>query len=545
MTIVVSNVIMTNSTSSAKDGFFVNTTANVFVMRNAGGNNDLFINSSGINFVANGNSNVSFVNTTSLYLINTNALASISSTADANTIKVDTSNIDKRDKYLGEYIVVAKNAAEPSQTIESDVVYLQSNYTSLVSRSFGQRFDRLLPRTYAQTVVTQYTPLPTIANVVFANESFSFGVGSAANDSGFYSVIQTTTDAVNWDDAPSTNALANGFIYAYGAYINNVAVYIGSTGPQFAVAPNGFVTTTAGPNSFIKSSTGWTSGSSWTNRTKPNTASSIVGLTAAYVGATSKFVTIGYNYYFIDDTGLGYASNTSIITSTNGVTWTQSNTLSAATYGEPREIAAANDLFLILSSGDIAKSTDAITWANLGVSSTAYNTVAYGNATFVLAGGNGNIAIIPASDVTLAGFTDKSINATSVIYGYSNTQANSLYDFNRVSYGNGLFYVWNSNYDQPYIYVSKDNGNNWFPTRIHSENTQLEVKSITFTGVAEAGGSYIFNTGDEDYALGGGAEFGSRPYNSDIFEFDIFTEFKLPTIHNNLSSNNKTYVVYE
>ena len=540
MTIVVSNVIMTNSTSSAKDGFFVNTTANVFVMRNAGGNNDLFINSSGINFVANGNSNVSFVNTTSLYLINTNALASISSLASVNTIKVDTSNIDKRDKYLGEYIVVAKNAAEPSQTIESDVVYLQSNYTSLVSRSFGQRFDRLLPRTYAQTVVTQYTPVPTIANVVFANASFSFGVGSAANDSGYYSVIQTTTDAVNWEDAPSANVFANGAIYAYGAYINNVAVYIGSTGPQFAVAPNGFVTTTAGPNSFIQSSTGWTSGSGWSNRTKPNTASSIVGLTAAYVGATSKFVAMGYNYHYVDDFGSATVSNTSIITSTNAVTWTQSTTLSAATYSTPKAIAAANDLFLIVSDSDIAKSTDAITWANLGVSGGAYYSVAYGNATFVLAGGNGNIAIIPASDVTSAGFTDKSINATSVIYGYSNTQANSLYDFNRVSYGNGLFYVWNSEFDQPYIYVSKDNGNNWFPTRIHSENTQLEVKSITFTGVAGAGGSYIFNTGADSIASSS-----SRPYNSDIFSFEIFTEFKLPTIHNYLSSNTNTYVGYE
>jgi len=544
MTIVVSNVVMTNSTSSAKDGFFVNTTANLFVMRNAGGNNDLFINSSSINFVANGNSTVSFVNTTSLYLINANALASINSTADANTIKVDTSNIDKKNNYFGEYIVVAKNAAVPSQIIESDVVYLQSNYTSLVSRSFGQRFDRLFPRTYAQTVVGEtgfLPPPPTIANVVFANASFSFGVGSAANSSGFYSVIQTTTDAVNWEDAPSTNALANSYIYAYGAYINNVAVYIGSTGPQFAVAPNGFVTTTSGPNSFIKSSTGWTSGSSWTNRTKPNTASSIVGLTAAYVGATSKFVTIGYNYNVIDDFGNAEVSNTSIITSTNAVTWTQSNTLSYATYGTPAAIAAADDLFLVLSSFDIAKSTDAITWANIGISGGAYNSVAYGNATFVLAGSNGKIATIPASDVTAAGFTSKSINATSVIYGYSNTQANSLYDFNRVSYGNGLFYVWNSNFDQPYIYVSKDNGNNWFPTRIYSENTQLEVQSITFTGVAGAGGSYIFNTG-ESITTG---DYGSRPYNSDIFSFDIFTEFKLPTIHNNLSSNNKTYVVYE
>ena len=181
MTIVVSNVIMTNSTSSAKDGFFVNTTANVFVMRNAGGNNDLFINSSGINFVANGNSNVSFVNTTSLYLINTNALASISSLASVNTIKVDTSNIDKRDKYLGEYIVVAKNAAEPSQTIESDVVYLQSNYTSLVSRSFGQRFDRLLPRTYAQTVVTQYTLIGLYPTSVGAIAMDTTGNGDVVN----------------------------------------------------------------------------------------------------------------------------------------------------------------------------------------------------------------------------------------------------------------------------------------------------------------------------------------------------------------------------
>ena len=37
------------------------------------------------------------------------------------------------------------------------------------------------------------------------------------------------------------------------------------------------------------------------------------------------------------------------ITSTNAVTWTQSTTLSAATYSTPKAIAAANDLFLIVS----------------------------------------------------------------------------------------------------------------------------------------------------------------------------------------------------
>ena len=275
----------------------------------------------------------------------------------------------------------------------------------------------------------------------------------------------SSADAINWSlsgNLPNGNWLSvtygNGVFVAvnlYGYYSPLVPVmysYDGINWMSSTNAPYGFWNSVAyGNGKFVAISDSIITSSDGINWTTTN--SNFSGASVTYGGG--KFVVISYN---------------SATTSTDGITWT---TPQALPPGSWKSIAYGKSKYVAVQYNSITTSSDGVTWTNpVTVTGTsAWGSVAFGNNTFVATSGQD---VITSPDgvtwisrtATLSGSSTYSVNYVNNLFfimylGYAVSSPNGITwtvlsvpssCWPTITYGNGLF-VANS--------VSPD-GVNWY-----------------------------------------------------------------------------------
>jgi hypothetical protein len=221
------------------------------------------------------------------------------------------------------------------------------------------------------------------------------------------------------------------------------------------------------------------------------TSSDGVTWTAQTAASSRQWVSVIYsNGYFIAGGNAGAPNYQTIMTSTNGTSWTTQSVGNNGGYNA-RSIAYGNGTFVAISdaAGLVATATDPNSWT-LQSSISEWNlwySVAYGNGIFVAVSGNGTHRVATSPD----GVTWTLQTAAAQNQWYS------------VAYGNGLF-----------VAVSYD-GTNRVMTSPDGETWTLQTSSTvdTWQGITYGNGLFV--------AVGGGYTNGVNVMTSGVKEITI------------------------
>ena len=310
---------------------------------------------------------------------------------------------------------------------------INSNGTWVATNNLYNQSD--YPELYSQiNVLNSYaydnvnsTLTNTINSIIYANGLYVYG--------GTTSTISSSTDGINWVQAPSllswTGCLAYGnglFVAGEGAdrgsigagvststdAVNWTYISFGSFYPQlFAmIYANGLFVTSGYSDQFqpVYLATS-TNGTNW-----------ITGKQSGGTLTSVKCLAYGNGLYVYG--GNGGTLYTS--TDTNTLNWTAR---ASGTSGDINSMVYANNLFVAVGTGgNVLTSTNAINWSvKVALSTSVLNSITYANGMYIAGGVNGYL--ITSTDAS---------NWSRVGFGSSST-------INSITYGNGLFLAGGTN----------------------------------------------------------------------------------------------------
>lgn len=193
-----------------------------------------------------------------------------------------------------------------------------------------------------------------------------------------------------------------------------------------------------------------TDGINWTTSTLPSGSTSMAYYGIAY--GNGLFVVGGY---------INNGTSTRVvITSPDGITWTQRTTpVAGSSSGEWYRFLYGNGIFVavanVVSTASIMTSSDGITWTARTHASASPLSVCYGNGRWI---------------ATISGSTSTALTSTDNGVTWSTISLPSSCRWGSVAYGNGIFVAVGAANASPYTpYAAySTNGTTWYSTSIHN-----------------------------------------------------------------------------